>query len=179
MVPSTVAGPAGTEPQIRPGAEHTGEAQILSSFGAPFALAGLFGDADAAMDAEPNPDDTAMEADGGFVPDADDVADEDMQADSVPLSEHGMIVDDGGPVSAGSKRRRSPSPAGTVNALDLVERAPKRLRKAAARAASAPVLSVVASKRHVRLERKAIAKRARRAARAADGATPPMVVDDT
>ncbi|VDB83100.1 unnamed protein product [Peniophora sp. CBMAI 1063] len=179
LVPSTIAGPVGAEPLIRPGAEHTGEAQILSSFSAPFALAGLFGDADAAMDAEANPDDAAMDADGGFVPDDEEgPADEDMQADSVPLSDHGMIVDDGGPISAGSKRRRSPSPAATVNVLDLVERAPKRMRKAAARAASAPVLSVVASRRHARLERKAVAKRARRETRLAGGATPTMSIDD-
>ncbi|KZV75020.1 P-loop containing nucleoside triphosphate hydrolase protein [Peniophora sp. CONT] len=178
LVPSTIAGPTGAEPQIRPGAEHTGEAQILTTLSAPFSLAGLFGDADAAMDAEPNPDDAAMDADGGFVPDDDKVVDEDMQTDSVPLPDNGMMVDDGGPVSAGSKRRRSPSPVGTVNALDLVERAPKRLRKAAARAASAPVLSIVASRRHARLERKASAKRARREARAADGATLTMAIDD-
>ena len=45
MVPSTVPGTGGA--QVAPGAEAVGQAQIVSSFGEAFTLAGLFGAADA------------------------------------------------------------------------------------------------------------------------------------
>jgi nuclear GTP-binding protein len=51
-VPSTMPGAAQV---VAPGAETTGNAQIVSALGAPFILEGLFGEADAeAMDAEPS-----------------------------------------------------------------------------------------------------------------------------
>src|SRR5216683_8446818 len=50
--PSTIPGSGG---QVAPGAESTGHAQIVNTFGAPFMLEGLFGEADAeAMDADPD-----------------------------------------------------------------------------------------------------------------------------
>jgi nuclear GTP-binding protein len=42
--------------QVPPGAETTGQVQIVNAFGAPFMLEGLFSEADAeAMDADPDP----------------------------------------------------------------------------------------------------------------------------
>jgi len=81
-VPSTIPGSGG---QVAPGAETTGHAQIVSAFGAPFMLEGLFGEADAeAMDADPDSkpatdnagmdvedDAAAVAADGGMIVDDD------------------------------------------------------------------------------------------------------------
>ena len=80
-IPSTIPGSGG---QVAPGAETTGQAQIVSAFGTPFTLEGLFGEADAeAMDAEPN---------SGFA--ADNVG-MDVEDDAgTGLADGGMIVDD-------------------------------------------------------------------------------------
>jgi nuclear GTP-binding protein len=78
-MPSTIPGSSG---QVAPGAETTGHAQIVSAFGAPFVLEGLFGEADAeAMDADSaannadmdvkDDDATAVVADGGMIVDDD------------------------------------------------------------------------------------------------------------
>jgi nuclear GTP-binding protein len=83
-IPSTIPGSGG---QVAPGAETTGQAQIVSAFGAPFTLEGLFGEADAeAMDAEPNS--TSVSDNVGM-----DVEDD---AGSGPsgAADGGMIVDD-------------------------------------------------------------------------------------
>ena len=53
-IPSTILGSGG---QVAPGAEMTGQAQIVNALGVPLVLEGLFGEADAGailMDAEPN-----------------------------------------------------------------------------------------------------------------------------
>lgn len=51
QIPSTIPGSGG---QVAPGAETTGQAQIVSAFGTPFTLEGLFDEANAeSMDAEP------------------------------------------------------------------------------------------------------------------------------
>jgi len=52
-IPSRAAAAAGQQQQIAPGAEMTGNAQIVSALGEPFVLDGLFGEADAeAMEVE-------------------------------------------------------------------------------------------------------------------------------
>lgn len=53
---------SGAAAMIAPGAEQVGQAQILSTFSAPFSLPGLFGDADASA-FEAGPGDVAMDAD--------------------------------------------------------------------------------------------------------------------
>ncbi|KAI0033609.1 P-loop containing nucleoside triphosphate hydrolase protein [Vararia minispora EC-137] len=149
QLPSTVTVDGTT--QVAPGAEATGSAQILGAYSAPFTLAGLFGEADAAMATDQ--DAVGAEGESSFVPD------EGMQANMGI----GMLVDaDPESVSAGSKRRHSPEPDEIQSALAASGRAPKRLRKVAARAAAAPVLAVVTSRKAARTERKATAKRARR-----------------
>jgi hypothetical protein len=85
-VPATIPGSAG---QVAPGAETTGHAQIVSAFGAPFMLEGLFGEVDAeAMDADPdsNP--------------ATDNAGMEVEDEAAVTADRGMIVDDD--YSAGS-----------------------------------------------------------------------------
>jgi len=80
-IPSTIPGSGG---QVAPGAETTGQAQIVSAFGAPFTLEGLFGEADAeAMDAEP---DSASAADNVGMDVEDDAGS--------GAADGGMIVDD-------------------------------------------------------------------------------------
>ena len=80
--------------------------------------------------------------------------------------------------TASRKRARSPSPTPTnasLNSFDALDaRAPKRLRKTAARNASSPALAVVASRRAARMDRKKREKDTRRLARVASG----MEVDD-
>jgi nuclear GTP-binding protein len=140
--------------QVAPGAERTGQAQILSELSTPFTLDGLFNAADAAMDE----DNARTDDEGAFT------REDDMQTDDLPIN-GGMVVESE-PISAGMKRRRSPSPSPSVqptfNALDMTTRAPKRLRKIAARSASSPALAVVTSRRTARMERKKLAKHARR-----------------
>ncbi|KAF8465798.1 P-loop containing nucleoside triphosphate hydrolase protein [Russula ochroleuca] len=82
-VPSTIPGSGG---QVAPGAETTGQAQIVSALGTPFVLEGLFGEADAeAMDAEPD------------LEPATDVMSMDVEGDAegaAATAEGGMIIDD-------------------------------------------------------------------------------------
>lgn len=79
-IPSTVPGSGG---QVAPGAETTGQAQIVNALSAPFVLEGLFGEADAeAMDAEP---DSELAADAMGM---------DVEDDAAATGEGGMIVDD-------------------------------------------------------------------------------------
>ena len=75
-------------PAPAPGAESTGEAQILNSLGAPFVLAGLFGDADAAAFDPPasNNDDTMQ-----VEPQAD-IAEEGMDGVYVAYFTHSHIL---------------------------------------------------------------------------------------
>ena len=81
-IPSTIPGSDG---QIAPGAETTGQAQIVSNLGAPFVLEGLFGEADAeAMDAEPESEQVA-DAMGMDVED---------DAAGATATDGGMIIDD-------------------------------------------------------------------------------------
>lgn len=80
-IPSTIPGSDG---QVAPGAETTGQAQIVSAYGTPFTLEGLFGEADAeAMDAEPN---SGCAADNVGMDVEDDAGS--------GLADGGMIVDD-------------------------------------------------------------------------------------
>jgi nuclear GTP-binding protein len=79
-VPSTIPGSAG---QVAPGAETTGHAQIVSTFGAPFMLEGLFGEADA----------EAMDADLDSNPTTDNVG-MDVEDEAAVTADPGMIVDD-------------------------------------------------------------------------------------
>lgn len=84
-IPSTIPGSGG---QVAPGAETTGQAQIVNALGAPFVLEGLFGEADAeAMDAEPDSEITA---------DAMGMDVEDNREGMAAIPDSGMIVDDGG-----------------------------------------------------------------------------------
>jgi nuclear GTP-binding protein len=81
-LPSTIPGSGG---QVAPGAETTGHAQIVSTFGAPFMLEGLFGEADAeAMDADPDSNPATDNA--GM-----DIEDD---ASAAVAADGGMIVDD-------------------------------------------------------------------------------------
>ncbi len=74
--------------QVAPGAEMTGQAQIVSALGAPFVLEGLFGEADAeAMDAEP---DAELAADAMGM----DVENDAERATTTAAVDGGMIVDD-------------------------------------------------------------------------------------
>lgn len=120
--------------QVAPGAEMTGNAQIVGALGAPFVLEGLFGEADAeAMDVE----------DGGGMQIDDD--------------------DDAAPLNTRSSRKRAHSPAPSSTAAgDPAFRAPKRLRRLAVRSASLPTAAMaVRSRRAERLVRR---KRERAAA---------------
>ncbi|KAI9438934.1 P-loop containing nucleoside triphosphate hydrolase protein [Lactarius indigo] len=160
-VPSTVPGPA---QQIAPGAEMTGNAQIVGALGAPFVLEGLFGEADAEamMDAEPAAEDATY---SGM-----EVEDE---------SRGGMQIDDDdglAPDTTGSSRKRAHSPApfnypGSSDVAgdqpDPAFRAPKRLRRLAVRSASIPAAAIAVRSR--RAERQARRKRERAAATAAVG----------
>jgi len=130
-VPSTVRGSGPSF--VAPGAETTGNAQILSALGAPFVLEGLFGEADAeAMDAA---EDAGMDVvEGG-----------DMQ------------IDDEEEIPS-RKRAHSP-PAGLEDGDgdrdDAAFRAPKRLRRLAVRSASLPTAAIaVRSRRAERVARR-------------------------
>ena len=84
-IPSTIPGSGG---QVAPGAETTGQAQIVNALGVPFVLEGLFGEADAeAIDAEPDSE-LAAEAMGMDV--------EDDAEGATATGDGGMIVDDDG-----------------------------------------------------------------------------------
>ena len=84
-IPSTIPGSSG---QVAPGAETTGQAQIVNALGVPFVLEGLFGEADAeAIDVEPN---SELAADPMGMDVEDDAEGAAMTGDS------GMIVDDDG-----------------------------------------------------------------------------------
>jgi nuclear GTP-binding protein len=79
-VPSTIPGSGG---QVAPGAETTGNAQIISALGAPFVLEGLFGEADTeAMDAEPH-----WQPEGSS-------AGVSMDVENEVAADGGMVVDD-------------------------------------------------------------------------------------
>jgi nuclear GTP-binding protein len=96
-IPSTIPGSGG---QVAPGAETTGQAQIVSALGAPFVLEGLFGEADAeAMDDEPNSEQPAADnanmdvegdvrwgtaVDGGMIIDDDDGGDNNASIGNTP-----------------------------------------------------------------------------------------------
>ncbi|EIW77743.1 P-loop containing nucleoside triphosphate hydrolase protein [Coniophora puteana RWD-64-598 SS2] len=82
LVPATMAG----SETVAPGAEATGQAQILNELSKPFELAGFFGAADAGAfggDAA----DQEMEEDGGFVPDQEEQMAEDVVDDGLVLPE--------------------------------------------------------------------------------------------
>jgi len=84
-IPSTIPGSGG---QVAPGAETTGQAQIVNALGVPFVLEGLFGEADAeAINAEP---DSELAADRMGMDVEDEVEGVAATADG------GMIVDDDG-----------------------------------------------------------------------------------
>ncbi|KAH9979529.1 P-loop containing nucleoside triphosphate hydrolase protein [Lactifluus volemus] len=152
-VPSTIPGTGG---QVAPGAETTGNAQIVNALGAPFVLEGLFGEADAAaMDAEPEPE-------GSFTSVGMDVEDE--------IAADGSMVIDEDPLNTASslrKRKRARSPTREMETEpnlgldpDMV-RAPKRLRRLAVRNASFPTAAVaVRSRRKERLARRKSERRA-------------------
>lgn len=73
-IPSVVAGTGATV--IAPGAETIGQAQILTELSKPFELAGLFGAADAGAFGGRDTD-ADMVDDDGFVPDPEELMDED------------------------------------------------------------------------------------------------------
>ena len=135
-MPSTVRGSGPSATVVAPGAETTGNAQILSALGAPFVLEGLFGEADAeAMDAE----------------DAAGMEDGRMQIDEEEEEE-----------MPSRKRARSPLAElegadgdGDGDGDDVAFRAPKRLRRLAVRSASLPTAAIaVRSRRAERLARR-------------------------
>jgi len=112
-IPSTIPGRGG---QVATGAETTGQAQIVSAFGAPFTLEGLFGEADAeAMDAEP---DSGSAADNVGMDVEDDAGS--------GFADGGMIVDDDNNNSTGTPYVLHPflfphfSPLQTVKNVDGV-----------------------------------------------------------
>ena len=81
-IPSTIPGSGG---RVAPGAETTGQTQIVNALGTSFVLEGLFGEADAeAIDAEP---DSELAAGAMGMDVEDDAAD------------GGMVVDDDSAVS--------------------------------------------------------------------------------
>ncbi|KAJ7188338.1 P-loop containing nucleoside triphosphate hydrolase protein [Mycena filopes] len=171
QIPSTVGSGAAT--MIAPGAEQVGQAQILSELSAPFSLPGLFGDADA----------------GAFGPDAGDVGmepDEDGDVFEDAMDEDGFAMQADEPTVSPPnprKRARSPSPSpfpfqGSELPVQQVNekyahRQPKRMRKAHATLAEAPVRNPLS-----RAVLKKEAKRARKAARSAARGTRGMDVDD-
>jgi hypothetical protein len=117
-VPSTIPGSGG---QVAPGAETTGQAQIVSALGTPFVLEGLFGEADAeAMDAEPD------------LEPATDVMSMDVEGDAegaAATAEGGMIIDDDSGAknntSIGTSRDHDPDMTNTdANANAIARRAP-------------------------------------------------------
>ncbi|KAI9457235.1 P-loop containing nucleoside triphosphate hydrolase protein [Lactarius psammicola] len=165
-VPSTMSDGLGPAQKIAPGAEMTGNAQIVGALGAPFVLEGLFGEADAeplAEDATYSGMDVEDEARGG------------MQIDD----------DDDAPPRRLNSRKRAHSPAGLSDGGDYggdhpdpAFRAPKRLRRLAVRSASLPTAAIAVRSR--RAERQARRKRERAATlhkAAAVGAG--MEVDDS
>jgi hypothetical protein len=89
-IPSTIPGSGG---QVAPGAETTGQAQIVNALSAPFVLEGLFGEADAeAMDAEPDSEPAADTIGMDVENDAEGAA---------ATADGGMIVDDDGAATNG------------------------------------------------------------------------------
>jgi nuclear GTP-binding protein len=90
-IPSIIPGSGG---QVAPGAETTGQAQIVDALSAPFVLEGLFGEADAeAMDTEPESE-LAADAMGMDV--------EDDAEGAAATADGGMIVDDNAANSMGT-----------------------------------------------------------------------------
>ncbi|KAI0067448.1 P-loop containing nucleoside triphosphate hydrolase protein [Artomyces pyxidatus] len=148
-------------PTIAPGAEHTGQAQILTSLSAPFTLAGLFGEADAAMDAQ------AEAIDDGDV----EIHDDDAWVDA---DEDSMTVDH---TPQSRKRGRSPEVDADAELMSS-GRAPKRLRRLAVRAASAPGGEILRarSRREARMARRKGGKEGRRGLR--ETAVGGMEIDD-
>ena len=150
-VPSTVrAGGTSTGEQIvAPGAETTGNAQIVNALGTPFVLEGLFGEADAeAMDAEP----LGAEENAGMDVEDDDDARGGMQIDDED--------DDDDEIPSSNPRKRAHSPAG-LDGGESTFRAPKRLRRLVVRSASLPTAAIaVRSRRAERLARRRREKRA-------------------
>ncbi|KAJ7733733.1 P-loop containing nucleoside triphosphate hydrolase protein [Mycena maculata] len=176
LIPSTVG--SGATATIAPGAEQVGQAQILSSFSAPFSLPGLFNDADAGAFGT-DTGDVAMDADedGDVFVDAMDEDEFAMQADeptAVPVPQNPR------------KRARSSSPSPFLfQSEDLpvqqvnekyAHRQPKRMRKANATTAEVQEHNPLG-----RAVLKKEAKRARKAARSAARLSRPvggMEVDD-
>ncbi|KAI0288760.1 P-loop containing nucleoside triphosphate hydrolase protein [Russula brevipes] len=150
-IPSMIPGSGG---QVAPGAETTGQAQIVSALGEPFVLEGLFGEADAeAMDAEPNSEQPAA-----------DNADMDVEGD-VSGDNNASIGNTPQSVPSLRKRKRARSPGAHSSEQPVAEmeyhsdadvvRAPKRLRRIAVRSASLPTAAVaVRSRRTERLARR-------------------------
>jgi len=162
-MPSTIPGSGG---QVAPGAETTGQAQIVNALGVPFVLEGLFGEADAeAIDAE-HDSELAADAMGMDV--------EDDAEGATATGDGGMLVDDDSTannIGTLRKRKRAHSlditGTGTSGPADLEEtefdtemrRVPKRLRRIAVRSASLPTAAVAVRSR--RAERQARRKRER------------------
>jgi len=80
-LPSTIPRSGGP---TAPGAETTGQVQLVNAFGAPFMLEGLFGEADA----------EAMDADTDSEPAADNIGMDIEDDTGSGLAVRGMIVDD-------------------------------------------------------------------------------------
>ncbi|KAH9916471.1 P-loop containing nucleoside triphosphate hydrolase protein [Fomitopsis serialis] len=81
LIPSTVV--EGGERTVAPGAESVGQAQIVTSFAQPFALAGLFGAADAgAFGGDPGPDAMELEPEEEVVDEMDEDGKE-MESDDL------------------------------------------------------------------------------------------------
>ncbi|KAI0294117.1 P-loop containing nucleoside triphosphate hydrolase protein [Multifurca ochricompacta] len=161
----------------RPGAEATGNAQILSELGTPFVLEGLFGEADAeAMDAEPElageGQDAGMEVEEevtidwgirGMAIDNDD--------DKSKINENNDLLSTSRVNNSSSSSRKRPRARSHSPTLDSggdelefeldpdMVRAPKRLRRLAVRRASLPTAAVAVRSR--RAERVAHRKRER------------------
>ncbi|KAF8491749.1 P-loop containing nucleoside triphosphate hydrolase protein [Russula emetica] len=175
-IPSTIPGSGG---QVAPGAETTGQAQIVNALGVPFVLEGLFGEADAeAIDAVPGSE-LAADAMGMDV--------EDDAERAAATADGGMIIDDDGAPNNITLRKRkrahSPDTTGTSEPADLEEtefdtgmmRVPKRLRRIAVRSGSLPAAAIAVRSR--RAERQARRKRERTLLHKASGEVGRMQID--
>ncbi|KAI0274481.1 P-loop containing nucleoside triphosphate hydrolase protein [Russula aff. rugulosa BPL654] len=144
-IPSIVPGSGG---QVAPGAETTGQSQIVNALGTPFVLEGLFGEADAeAMDTEPESE-LAADAMGMEV--------EDDAEGATTTADGGMIVDDDAN-NIGTLTTSGPAADLEETEIERTEmrRVPKRLRRIAVRSASLPTAAVaVRSRRAERLARR-------------------------
>ncbi|KAA1470739.1 P-loop containing nucleoside triphosphate hydrolase protein [Dentipellis sp. KUC8613] len=160
-IPSTIPASGSLAPQIAPGAENVGQAQILTQLGQPFMLAGLFGEADAEMGLGDTGENEEATMEGVEVHDS-------MVHDEVVP----MEAEESFSTTRSNPRKRGHSPDPSVlgstadsNAPSYEGRAPKRMRKLNARE---PALGKaggmqLASRKKARMDKKKKGKEERRA----------------